>query len=236
MKDLPEMSEWLRRFGVSAEDIINKRISDAKRAELEINNTKLPVNKRAMAECLRELCMIPRMSTFAIGAIINQAVLQMHEDCCFVNVGVWHGFTLLAGMQRNPRKRCVGVDNFSEFGGPRERFMERFDRYKSANHYFYEMDYKDYFANVHQGRIGVYIYDGEHSYNNQLDGLLLAEPYFSENCIILVDDTNLEPTKQATRNFIASGRQKYRILLDKTTAGDAHPSWWNGIMVLQRVG
>jgi hypothetical protein len=234
MTDLPEVSEWLSKFNVSVDEITGNRLSDAKRAQLEIANTKLPINNRAMAECLGELCKIPRMSTFAIGAIINQAVLHMHEDCCFVNVGVWHGFTLLAGMQQNPRKRCIGVDNFSESGGPRDMLLERFNQYKSPNHYFYEMDYRDYFANVHEGRIGVYLYDGEHSYNNQLDGLLLAEPYFSENCIILVDDTNWGPPKQATHNFIINGRYKYRILLDKTTAGDGHPSWWNGIMAFQR--
>lgn len=235
MADLPKISEWLRKFGVSVDEITSKQLSDARIAQLEITNTKLPGNGRAMAERLAELCRIPRMSTFAIGAIINQAVLQMPEDCCFVNIGVWHGFTLFAGMQQNHDKRCIGVDNFSEFGNPREMFLKRFNYYKSPNHYFYEMDYKDYFANVHEGRIGVYIYDGEHSYNNQLNGLLIAEPYFSENCIILVDDTNWWPPKQATYSFMAGGRYKYRVLLDKTTAGDAHPCWWNGVMVFQRV-
>lgn len=47
------------------------------------------------------------MSTFAIGAIINRAVRQMPSNTGYVNVGRWHGFTLLAGMLGNAKKRCI---------------------------------------------------------------------------------------------------------------------------------
>jgi hypothetical protein len=235
LADLPKDSKWLRRLNVSWESIAQNKLPDARKAQLEIINTKLPVDRSKMAERLAELCVIPRMSTFAIGAIINQAVSLMPDDCCFLNIGVWHGFTLLAGMMQNSDKRCIGVDNFSEYGGPREEFLRRFNQYRSPNHHFYETDYINYLSKFHKGRIGVYIYDGEHSYNNQLKGLLLAEPYFSENCIVLVDDTNWIQPKQATSYFINNGRHRYRTLLDETTAGNSHPSWWNGIVIFQRV-
>ncbi len=112
---------------------------------------------------LHALIKIPKMSTLAIGAIINFGVKCLPEDQAFVNVGVWNGFTFLAGMQNNPDKTCVGVDNFSEFGGPRKHFLERFDKIKSPFHYFYDMDYEEYFSKIHKGSIGLYIYDGEHS-------------------------------------------------------------------------
>jgi hypothetical protein len=234
LADLPKDSKWLRKLNVSWESIVHNKLPDDEKVQLEIINTKLPANRPKMVERLAKLCAIPRMSTFAIGAIINQAVFQMDDDCCFLNVGVWHGFTLLAGMMQNPDKRCIGVDNFSEYGGPREDFLNRFNLYRGPNHHFYEMDYVKYFSKIHKGRIGVYFYDGEHSYNNQLKGMLLAEPYFSDNCVILVDDTNWIQPKQATRYFINNSRHKYHVLLDRTTAGNGHPSWWNGVIVFQR--
>lgn len=88
--------------------------------DLDVAITRLPESGRRMRRTLREACRVPRMSTFAIGAIINEAVAHMAPDHAFVNVGVWNGFTLLAGMAGNPDRRCIGVDNFSEFGGPRD--------------------------------------------------------------------------------------------------------------------
>src|SRR5204862_290454 len=77
---------------------------------------------------LRELCRVPKLSTYAIGALLNEAVARMPESHTFVNVGVWHGFTFLAGLVGNPDRRCHGIDDFSQFGGPRDEFLERFER------------------------------------------------------------------------------------------------------------
>ena len=72
-----------------------------------------------------------------------------------MNVGVWNGFTFLSGVAHNPDKICIGVDNFSQFGGPREAFLERFNRMKSAKHAFYDMDFEDYFRTNHSHKIGI---------------------------------------------------------------------------------
>jgi len=208
---------WPERFGVWFEGV----------------NTILPDDETAMKERLREVCFIPKMSTLAVGAMINRAVEQMQTGRAFVNVGVWFGFTLFSGMVGNADKRCIGVDNFSEFGGPRDSFLRRFDTYKSPSHSFYDMDYVEYFKRIHQGEIGFYIYDGRHDYENQLKGLEVAEPYFSDGCIILVDDTNWDEPRRATLDFIAGSHLDYQILLDLGTHDNCHPTVWNGIMVFQ---
>jgi hypothetical protein len=214
------MSRLARRFGRS----------------LEILNTRLPEAADEMQERIGHLCGMPRMSTYAIGAMINAGVSRMPAGQAFVNVGVWNGFTLLAGMMRNADKICVGVDNFSEFGGPREKFMGRFNHFRSHNHFFYDMDYREYFAKVHKGPIGFYIYDGEHSYENQLEGLRAAEPFFADGCIVLVDDTNLKAPRWALDDFVAQSAGKYRVLLDRKTHGNLHPTLWNGVIILEKTG
>lgn len=199
-------------------------------------NTSLPDDARGMRRRLREICRIQKMSTFAVGAMINRGVSHMPDSEVFVNVGVWRGFTFLSGLIGNERKRCVGIDNFSEFGGPKEEFLERFNRYKGANHSFHAMDYVTYFAKVHQGPIGYYLYDGHHGYDSQLQGLQVAEPFFSRNCIVMVDDTNWDEPRRATMDFIAQSPHRYKILLDATTSCNRHPTLWNGVIVFQRVG
>ena len=202
--------------------------------QLDQMNTKLPEKNRDMKQKLSSICKIPKMSTFAIGSIINHGVWCMPNDTCFLNVGVWNGFTLFSGMIGNPQKDCIGIDNFSQFGGPKEQFLQRLKEYKGENHHFYEMNYIDYFKNIHAKPIGFYIYDGDHSYDNQLTGLEIAEPFFSENCIILIDDTNWKDPREATLEFINSSANKYELLLDRTTYGIRHPTFWNGIMLFRR--
>lgn len=202
---------------------------------LEVMNTYIPENRKKMINNLRGLLQIPRMSTFAIGSIISKGIAEMGSDLCFLNVGVWHGFSFLSGIHNNNTKKCIGVDNFSQFGGPKHEFYQRFTYLKSPEHHFFESDYKTYFSEIHRDMIGFYIYDGEHDYNNQLQGLKVAEPFFADGCIILVDDTNSEDPKQATMEFISNSKNSYRILLDVETLFNMHPTFWNGIMVFQKV-
>lgn len=221
---------YFRGFGMISKSLNSLGLS------LEVMNTHLPENRKAMIGSLKALLKIPRMSTFSIGAIINKGVSILGPEQCFLNVGVWHGFSFLSGIMNNPMKRCIGVDNFSEFGSPRDQFYARLKTYSSPAHEFCEADYKHYLKEMHVGEIGFYIYDGEHDYTNQLDGLRLAEPYFSGDCIVLVDDTNDEEPRCATLDFIKQSRHRYKIILDVKTLFNRHPTFWNGIMVLQKYG
>ncbi|MDQ7781267.1 MAG: class I SAM-dependent methyltransferase [Desulfomonilaceae bacterium] len=205
-------------------------------AGLEYLNTVFPEDDAVMKSTLRHITGIPKMSTLAVAGMINRGVAQMAPDEVFVNVGVWYGFTFLAGVVGNPDKKCVGVDNFSQFGGPRKEFLSRFEQLGSDNHIFHDMDYAEYFSRVHRDPIGFYIYDGGHAYEDQLRGLQLAEPYFSRNCIVLVDDTNWPEPRNATMDFIARRGDRYRVLLDVRTRGNCHPTVWNGVVIFQRAG
>ena len=199
----------------------------------EAFNTRFP--DRRMKERLRNIAHMPRMSTLAIGGIINEGVRQMAPQQAFVNIGVWRGFSLFSGILNNLHTTCIGVDNFSQFGGPKEDFYKDFEAQAGEQHHFYEMDYVDYFRYVHQQPIGFYIYDGNHTYQNQLFGLHLAEPFFAEGCHILIDDTDHDPVRRGTLDFLKRSTHEYRVILDERTYCNAHPTFWNGIMLLQHM-
>ena len=239
------MSDAYRQFvqGICFEGIepmgMSLEISAEDQAELATQKideliSRLPNDGQDYQKILAPILDIPRMSTFAIAAIIHRSVQELDAAAAYLNVGVWHGFSLLAGMIGNPDRRVIGVDNFSKWGGPRDELMSRFEHFRSDRHEFYDMDYRDYFEQVHKGEVGFYFYDGDHSYENQLNGLNLAEPYFSDNCVILVDDTNLDAPRQATFDFLDNSDYDYEVLLDQKTAVDEHPTFWNGIILMRR--
>lgn len=201
---------------------------------LEMWMTRLPEEQEEMQRRLSDVCKIPRMSTFAIGAIINRAVAQLPEGQAYLNVGVWNGFTFLAGMASNPDKLCIGVDNFSHNNSPKSAFLKRFERSRGPNHLFREGDFREYFAGRHQEPLGLYLFDGPHTYQDQLDGLTLAEPHFAKGCLVMIDDTNWPHVRQANLDFIKHSQYDYQMLLDVQTPRTGHPTFWNGIMLFQR--
>lgn len=175
----------------------------------------------------------PRMSTLAIGCILSDLVEGMPPGSVYLNVGVWNGFSFFAPLVGG--RECIGIDDFSQFGGPREAFLSRYEQIRTGKSTFLEMDYEVYLTRFHRAPIGVYFYDGNHSYRDQLRALELAEPFFVPGTRIVVDDTNDVEAREATREFMESRGGSYRIILDVRTAHNSHPTFWNGLMVIERV-
>lgn len=207
---------------------------------LGLLNTRFPERRSLpLLRRLRRLSRVEGMSTFPIAGIVNEAVRRLPQGQCYVNVGTWRGFTFFAGMLGNPEKRCIGIDNFSEFNvadADRRSFYRDFERFRSGPaHEFREIDYREYFAELHREPVGLYLYDGSHDYENQLAGLEAAEPFFAPGCLIVVDDAFSEPARRATTEFVEASPGRYETVFDRRTASKAHPTFWNGIWILRRV-
>ena len=204
--------------------------------DLDLQAVVLPQEDEAMRDRLAPIKEIPGMSSFTVAALINTIVAGLRDDAAYLNIGVWHGYSLFAGMLGNPGRHIVGVDNFSGFGGPREAFGAAFNRHRSERHVFFDMDSRDYFANQHEGPVGFYFYDGDHSYDAQLEHLELCEPHFTADALILVDDTNREAPRRATLDFLSAREGRYKLIWDVSTGFESHPTVWNGLMLLRRTG
>jgi|TARA_B110001452_G_scaffold37690_1_gene28843 hypothetical protein len=185
----------------------------------------------------KELLKIDSMSTYAIGYVINKICQKLNKDENYVNIGVWKGFSLIAGMI-NTNCSVYGNDNFSQFDGPKKEFTNKFNLLKNEErHFFYECDYKVFFKDYDKLKkpINFYYYDGEHSYKNQFENLIIAKDYFKSGTIILVDDVNFQEVEAGTKDFISKYSNDYRILQDiKTANNHCHPSYWNGLFLFQK--
>jgi len=208
---------------------------DAVGLSFEFVNTRVPPEAQALKVSLKRIFTIRKMSSLAIGMIINKIVSTLSADVCFVNIGVWNGFTLLAGMVGNAEKTCIGVDRFWQEKSPKDAFMKRFLTLRSPQHHFYELDCATYFQTVHTGKIGFYLYDGDHSYDCQMENLLAAEPFFADRCVIMIDDINYDETRQAAFDFMRQSHYDYEMVVHERTRSNRHLTFWNGVMLLQRV-
>lgn len=198
----------------------------------------LPAEYLFLGKRIEKLNFLPAFSSFTIACLLHLAVAAMPEDQVYLNIGVWQGYTFFAGLIEQAHKTCIGVDNFSEFeslGSPKMRFYQDFARFsgKPSAHQFYELDYRVYFETQHQGSIGVYFYDAAHTYQDQLLALELADPFLAPGALIFVDDANQLEVQAATRDFLAD-HPHYLLLASLKTAHNGHPSFWNGVLILQK--
>lgn len=124
--------------------------------------------------------------------------IESLDDVRYLEVGTWAGSTTCSALYGN-KATAVCVDNWSEFGGPKDLFFANMDKIKSdfINFNFIEDDFNniDYSA---IGKFNVYLYDGDHSEQNQYNGVVKALPALDETFILVVDDWNWQRVRTGT--------------------------------------
>jgi hypothetical protein len=83
------------------------------------------------------------------------------DDARYLEIGTWKGSSVCSGMCGNKAK-VLCIDNWSQFGGPKQEFLSNFNRYKGENDaQFIEGDcYTVDTSNL--PKFNIYMYDVEH--------------------------------------------------------------------------
>lgn len=233
---------------------IKKRISKL------LNNEKNFINSNTIfrnidkedKEAIKKLRLVDTMSKISIGFIINQICKNLDSRGVYLNIGVWRGFSMFAGML-NTTCEVYGVDNFSfdyeegnnllnnqaEESSTREYFYKNLEQFQNKErHFFSDIEYKNFFKlwEKEKKAIDFYYYDGEHSYQNQYDNLIIAKDFFKKGSIILVDDYNEIDVEKATLDFVAQFDSDFKILKEIKTANKyIHPTYANGIILIEKI-
>ena len=166
-------------------------------------------------------------------ALLNLAASCLGDGEAYVEIGVFHGASLIASMLGNDGKRFVGVDSF----GFRDASLEKV----AANLACYGLEVPeivvgDAFELVPGGalgdtRVGVWYYDAAHSFEAQVDGLRIAEPLLVPGALIIVDDTDWDDVERAMHAYLTEQPRARRVLTIEGKSRGA-PQWWEGMQVL----
>ena len=166
-------------------------------------------------------------------ALINLAASCLEEREAYVEIGVYHGASLVSAMLGNEGKRFVGVDSFDFRDASLEKVEANLARYGLE---VPEIIVGDAFELVPSGalgetRVGVWYYDAAHSFEAQVQGLRIAEPLLVPGALVIVDDTDWEDVERAMDAYLAEQPRARRVLtIEGKTRGA--PQWWEGMQVL----
>jgi Methyltransferase domain len=160
------------------------------------------------------------------------------EDARYLEIGTWKGSSVCSAMYRN-KATVVCIDNWSEFGGPKNQFLINFNMNKGINNaQFIE---KDCFKvdTSQLPRFNIYMYDGNHTSDSHYKALVHYYSCLDDIFIFIVDDWNWENVRTGT--YKALNQLKLNILYEKEirlTNDNSHTpeplakeTWHNGMYV-----
>jgi hypothetical protein len=181
---------------------------------------------------------MPGMSGRKYRYLINNFI-EAIEDPRYLEVGSWGGSTAIAAIYRN-RLKIVCIDNWTEFGGPRDAFLDNINIVKTEGVDFalIESDFRRVdFSGI--GRFNVYLFDGPHEEQDQYDGVVLAQPALDDTYLLVVDDWNRPAVRTGTYRALADTQVSVACSIEiRTTQTDEDPrgqafhksEWHNGYL------
>lgn len=154
----------------------------------------------------------------------------------YLEVGCWKGSTFVGALYGNESSvaHAYAVENWSEFGGPHDLFLENVARFiPRAPVMLCETDcFQLDKARAFSAPITIYLYDGAHDENSQARAFTYYEDSFDDVFIAVVDDWNWSDVRSGTQRGIREAGLEVLFEKELFTAsnGDMN-SWWNGIYV-----
>jgi hypothetical protein len=161
------------------------------------------------------------------------------EDARYLEIGTWKGSSVCSAMCNN-KANVVCIDNWCEFGGPKNEFLINFEKYKGNNRAtFIENDcYKVDVSTL--SKFNIYMYDGNHTNDSHYKALLHYYDCLDDIFIFIVDDWNWKDVRDGTIESIQ--KLNLKVLYEKeirTTWDNSVPlepelskNWWNGIYIV----
>jgi protein O-GlcNAc transferase len=186
---------------------------------------------------------VPNLACENNLGLVNLAASLLEDGESYVELGTYHGASLIAAMRGNEGRDFVAIDNFSM--GPvsvrdrsnppvsRAALEANLRRFGASGATIHEGDALEL---LEQGalegrRVGVFYYDAAHSYEAHIRALQLVEPYLSDRALLIVDDSDWEQVGRAIRDYLAAQPQARMLIEIEGVAAD-RPWWWEGVAVL----
>jgi len=187
--------------------------------------------ERLESEAVPECLAIDGMSSARVRHFLNNITAM--DGCRYLEIGCWKGSTLISALCKRPDVTHWVIENWSEFGGPREELLTNFKNIIGGKPNLIEENclYFD-IAKYDISGVNVFFYDGAHDFGSQSRAIQHFAPVLAKESILIVDDWDFPWVESATMGAIMGLglKLKFSIALPSTTLNDVD-GWWNGLFV-----
>uniref|UniRef100_A0A6C0K3N0 Methyltransferase n=1 Tax=viral metagenome TaxID=1070528 RepID=A0A6C0K3N0_9ZZZZ len=149
-------------------------------------------------------------------------------DARYLEIGCWKGSSVCSAMCGN-KATVVCIDNWSQFGGPKEEFLINFLKYKGENNAsFIEQDCFQVDIKT-LPKFNIFMYDGDHASDSHNRALLHYYECLDDIFIYVVDDWIHPDIREGT--YLSIIHLNLTVLYSKEIRCECAETWWNGIFV-----
>jgi len=159
--------------------------------------------------------------------------LLNYNDARYLEIGTWKGSSVCSAMYNN-KATVVCIDNWSQFGGPKDEFLVNFEKFKGENKaIFIENDcFKIDVSKL--PKFNIYMYDGDHSNENHQNALLHYYNCLDDIFIYIVDNWYWQKVRDGTNKVIKDLNLKilYEKNIIKSNYIATPDKWMYGIYIV----
>jgi hypothetical protein len=160
------------------------------------------------------------------------------EDARYLEIGTWKGSSVCSAMYNN-NATILCIDNWSEFGGPKNEFLINYNKFKGSNNANFIEEDCFILDTTKIGKFNIYMYDGNHTSDSHYKALEHFLNCLDDIFIYIVDDWNCLEVREGTLNAINMlnlsilYEKELRLTQDNTHTPYplARETWHNGIYV-----
>lgn len=165
-------------------------------------------------------------------ALLQHAASFLNSGEAYLEIGTYRGTSVIgAALGAGDAIRFIAIDNFSQFGGPEEACRANLRRFNPKIRLITTDGFDVLKSDDLRAAIGVYFYDGGHTFQEQWQALQLIEPHLTDEAVILIDDASHPPVAAANSEWLRLNPRFTRI--DRfPSPRNGEPRWWNGIDLL----
>lgn len=220
---------------VLAQEDIQIELTEREKELIDHVQSCINFGEQKSSKLSRDVLKVPGMTSPKVKHFLNN--LCTLTNCTYLEIGVWKGATFTAALYHNQDSiiQAVGIDNWSEFGGPYQEFKKYTSLYlKNIPFQFYSHDaFTINIGELFKNPVDIYFYDGNHTAQSQELAFTYYDSIFADAFIAIVDDWNHPPVPIGTRN--AFEKLGYTILFERILParpqGEDINQWWNGLYV-----
>lgn len=151
-------------------------------------------------------CIAPDVDGYTsakVRMLLHRLLDHLPADETYLEIGCWQGATLISALLDHPAARAVVCDNWSEFKHVESKkiFFANLAKYESRlpKIKVFEQDCFTLGAKELPEPIGVYFYDGNHTFEAQRKAITRFVPFLAKKAIVIIDDWNHAPVKAGTQ-------------------------------------
>lgn len=208
-------------------------LSAEEQALIDHVQSSIELAEEGHSQLSNEILQLTGMSSPKVRHLLNN--LARRPDTHYLEIGLWAGSTFVSALYSNGNTTLgVGIDNWSQFGGPYQMCMDRCAQFLEPGSY--EVFSRDCFgidpAKYVKVPANLYFFDGDHSQESQRQAFTHYDSVLDQLFIAIVDDWNWGQVRQGT--MLAFSQLGYQVLYEVALPSDGNgdvAKWWNGLYV-----